>query len=288
MFQKPKGFNNVGIIQCFLALFFVLWFFILPSKGIYFAWPVKPELTALFIGSGFILRSYYGYHLWREKDWYKIRWITRGDYVFLSVLFVATWWHIAEMNWHLTTDGDAVRIFCLIIAHIWVVAYTFEPITVYLLDPRGEHREAAEAPVPAELSQGPMLPVTKNTLVGVFFLGTVIAALLFFDPVFANTRWPWELNPFDARIMAAFPAGVAAWSVGMYFMKDWAEVRYGFQGVMFFFTALFLMSIVTMLLTPWWDATRHNVPTFPFGTGIFAILLIYSYWKQESARPKKA
>jgi len=25
-----------------------LWFLILPSTGIYFAWPVKPELTAIF------------------------------------------------------------------------------------------------------------------------------------------------------------------------------------------------------------------------------------------------
>ena len=69
MFQKPVGFNRVGLVQCFLALFFVLWLLIFPGMGIYFAWPVKPELTALFLGAGFILRSYFGYHLWREKDW---------------------------------------------------------------------------------------------------------------------------------------------------------------------------------------------------------------------------
>jgi len=50
--------------------------------------PVKPELTAMSLGAGFILRSYFGYHLWREKDWYKLRWSIAGDYVFLGVLFI--------------------------------------------------------------------------------------------------------------------------------------------------------------------------------------------------------
>jgi hypothetical protein len=287
MFQKPKGFDRVGVIQCFLALFFVLWFFIFPSLGIYFAWPVKPELTALFLGSGFLLRSYYGYHIWREKDWYKLRWLAHGDYAFLGVLFVTTWWHIAEMNWHLTTDGEAVRIFTLIMAHVWTLAYTFEPVTVYLLEPRGKDKEAAEVPVPAELSEGPILPFTKKTLLAVFYLSTVIFALLFFDTNFADSRWPWALNPFDSRIMSAFPAGVGVWAITMYFMKDWAEVKIGFTGIVLFFSALFLMSIVTMVVSPWWVPGEKNIPTFPIGTGIFAALLLYSYWKQHTARPKK-
>lgn len=287
MFQKPKGFDRVGFIQCFLALFFVLWFFILPAKGIYFAWPVKPELTALFLGSGFLLRSYYGYHIWREKDWYKLRWLPRGDYAFLGVLFVTTWWHIYEMNWHLMGVDDNLRIFCLVMAHVWTLAYTFEPVTVFLLMPRGKDKEAAEAPVPAELSEGPVLPATKKTFLAVFYLSTLIFALLFFDTSFANFRWPWDLNPFDSRIMAAFPAGVGVWSATMYFMKDWAEVKIGFRGITLFFLALFLMSIVTMLLSPsWWVAGRHNIPTFPIGTGIVSLLLLYSYWKQEAARPR--
>lgn len=71
----------------------------MPQNDIYFAWPVKPELTAMFLGAGFILRSYFGYHLWRDKYWYTVRWSLKGDYAFLATLFIATWWHISEMNW---------------------------------------------------------------------------------------------------------------------------------------------------------------------------------------------
>ncbi len=280
MFPKPKGFDRVGFIQCFLALFFVLWFLIFPAAGIYFAWPVKPELTALFLGAGFLLRSYFGYHLWREKDWYKLRWSMAGDFVFLGVLFVTTWWHIDEMNWHLTGVSNGLRIFGLIIAHIWTLAYTFEPLTVHLLRPRSPEANAA---ISESLSEGPLLPALKNTLLAFFYIGAGIAALLFFNTDFANQRWPWELNAFDSRIMAAWPAACAAWAITMHEMKDWAEVKIGVRSLLLFVTGLFVIWIFTF---PSYDPTRQNGLTFGVGTGLLSAALIYAYWKQEAARPK--
>ena len=291
MYPKPKGFDGVGFIQCFLALFFVLWFFIFPQWGIYFAWPVRPELTAVFLGCGFLLRSFYGFHLWREKYWYKLRWIRQGDYAFLSVLFVTTWWHIYEMNWSLpgVERYAPLSLFCLAMAHIWMFAYTYEPITVYLLDPRGADKEAADAPVPESLSEGPIQPFTKTTLLAIFYGGVLIFGLLFFDTTFANFRWPWDLNAFDSRIMSAFAAGVAVWAVSMYHLKDWAEVKIGFQGICLFLPALFIMSITTMIFhSEWWVAGRNNALTFVLAAGAITAMLLYSLWKQESARPKAA
>lgn len=285
MFLKPKGFNGVGVIQCFLAGFFVLWFLLRPADGIYFAWPVKPVLTALFLGAGFSLRSYFGFHLWREKLWYKLRWCIHGDFVFLSVLFITTWWHIDEMNWHVTNQGEGLRLFCLLIAHIWVLAYTFEPITVYLFSPHGKDKEAAEAPIPPELSEGPLLPELKLVLLAVFYIGTLIAALFFFNPAFADTRWPWELNAMDARIMTAWPAACATWAITMYFMKDWAEVKIGVRALSLFFIALFVIWIFTYAS---YDQTRNNGISYGITTGALSLGMIYAYWRQWSARPKKA
>ncbi|MGE5073479.1 MAG: hypothetical protein ACM3MF_08635, partial [Anaerolineae bacterium] len=216
--------------------------------------------------------------LWRERFWYRIRWSIVGDLVFLSVLFVTTWWHVNEMNWHLTGVSDGLRIFSFAIAHIWVLAYTLEPLTVHLLRP---HSPEASAPVPAELSEGPLLPILKGTLVALFFVGATTAALLFFNPDFANTRWPWELNPFDARIMAAWPAATAAWAVTMHGMQDWAEVKVGVRSLLLFVLALFVIWLVTF---PGFDHTRNNGLTFGAGTGLLSLALLYSYWKQEVAR----
>jgi len=278
MYPKPKGFNNVGFIQCFLALFFVLWFLILPQDGKYFAWPVIPETTAMFLGAGFILRSYFGYHLWRDKHWYTLRWS-------LATLFVTTWWHASEMNWHINGVSDGLRIFSLIITHVWILAYTFEPLTVFLLHPRDPQ---ADAPVPPELQEGEIQPVMKTALASTFFLGAAFWAILFIAPEFANTRWPWELNPFDSRIMAAWFAGSSVWSVTMYFMKDWAEIKVGVRSLMLFLLGEFGVWIVASSRYPLNAIKNASQQNLTYGIALFLVcaLYVYAYWKQEQANKK--
>ncbi len=285
MYAKPKGFNGVGMIQCFLAAFFVLWFLILPEKGKYFAWPVVPEMTALFLGAGFILRSYFGYHLWRDKYWYTVRWSLFGDYAFLSVLFVTTWWHIEEMNWHLQGVSTGLRIFSLVIVHIWVLAYTFEPLTVFLLHPRDPE---ANAPIPTEYSEGQLLPSMKSVLVAMFYLGAALWAVLFISPAFANTRWPWELNPFDSRIISAWFAGVAVWSISMYFMKDWAEVKIGVRAILLFLIGLLVVWGIGLFRYPLNHTDIAGRQGLVYGLTLVIVLgwLSFAYVQQERERKK--
>lgn len=285
MYPKPKGFRNVGIVQCFLAAFFVLWFLFFPQYGNYFAWPVVPELTAMFMGAGFMLRSYFGYHLWRDKYWYTLRWSMNGDFAFLATLFITTWWHISEMNWKLEGVSDGLRIFSLIIAHVWVLAYTFEPLTIFLLHPR---EKEAYQPIPSNLSEGQIQPVMKNALGAIFLLGAAFWAVLFFDPNFANTRWPWELNPFDSRIMSAWFAGSSIWAVTMYFMADWAEIKIGVRALLFFILGLLGVWIIASpryILDHTEIAGRQGI-VFGFALGGMSVWMLYAYWKQEQARKK--
>jgi hypothetical protein len=282
MYTKPKGFDRVGIIQCFLAAFFVLWFLLLPDKGRYFAWPVVPELTAMFLGAGFLLRSYFGYHLWRDKYWYTVRWSMFGDYAFLSVLFITTWWHIREMNWDLQNVSSGLKIFSLIIVHVWVLAYTFEPLTVFLIHPRDPE---AHAPIPARLSQGELLPPLKSALIAMFYVGAALWALFFFTPEFANLRWPWDLNPFDARIMSAWFAGVSVWSITMYFMKDWVEVKMGIRAILLFLSALLAVWVFASSRYPLnnTDIAARQGTVYGAALGVMVAWLLFAYWRQEQA-----
>jgi len=285
MYPKPKGFNNVGIIQCLLAAVFVLWFLVMPQNGKYFAWPVVPEMTALFLGAGFILRSYFGYHLWRDKHWYTLRWSLYGDYAFLAVLFITTWWHISEMNWHLEGVSDGLRLFSLLIAHIWIFAYTFEPLTIFLLHPRDAE---AHAPVPPELSEGELQPALKSVLLAIFYASALFWAVLFFSPEFANTRWPWELNAFDSRIMSAWFAGCSVWSITMYFMKDWAEVKVGVRSILFAvlgWLGVWIFASSRYPLNHTEIASRQGL-VYMLALAVVALWILFAYWKQEQARKK--
>ena len=285
MYLKPKGFDRVGVIQCFLAAFFVLWLLILPAKGAYFAWPVVPELTALFLGAGFMLRSYFGYHLWRDRYWYTLRWSMMGDFAFLGVLFITTWWHVKEMNWDLQGVSAGVKAFSLLITHVWILAYTFEPLTVFLLHPRDPE---ANAPVPAELSEGGVQPSMRSALLAMFYVGAALWALFFFTPEFANSRWPWPLNLFDARIMSAWFAGAAVWSVTMYFMKDWAEVKMGVRAILLFLVGLLAVWIVASTRYPLNDTAIAVRQGWVYAISLVVMIgwLLFAYWKQEQAHQK--
>ena len=285
MYAKPKGFNNVGIIQCFLAAFFVLWFLIFPQYGKYFAWPVVPELTAMFLGAGFMLRSYFGYHLWRDRDWYTLRWSMNGDFAFLGTLFISTWWHIEEMNWALQDVSNGLRIFCLIIVHVWVFAYTFEPLMIFLLHPR---EKEAHDPVPSYLSEGRILPVTRTALATIFLFGAALWALFFFTPEFANSRWPWELNPFDARIMSAWFAGSSVWAVTMYFMADWAEVKMGVRALLLFLLGLLAVWIFASSRYPitHTDIAARQGIAYGLALTVMSAWLLFAYWRQQQEKKK--
>jgi hypothetical protein len=268
--EKPRSINGVGLIQFLLAATFVVWLLFFPDTGKNFAWPVVPRLTAMFLGTSFILRSFLGYHLWREKYWYRLRWIVWGNFTFLGVLFIATLWHLDLMNW----KSD------ILVAHIWVLAYILEPLVLVLVEP---HSAEAEAEVPADLAQGSISKGLKSTLVAIYFVGIAIGGMLLINPMFMNTRWPWPLDPFDARVMAAFPAACGVWAATMYFAKDWAEIKMGVQGLTLYASALFLVWLLTYSQ---YDPARHNGMTYGVLTGVLAGLLIFFYWRQEVARRK--
>ena len=268
MMQKPRVLNLVGIVQMLLAASFAVWLLGFPAYGTHFAWPVAPQMSAMFLGTSFLLRTLMGFHVSREAAWYRLRWIVRGNYAFLGVILLATFWHADAMNWR----SD------ILIAHIWVVAYIVEPLVLVLLEPRSPE---SSAPVAPELSQGPIARGLKLVLATIYLFGFTIGGLLLINPEFATTRWPWPLDPFDARVMAAWPIACAVWAATMYFAHDWVEIRMGVRCLMIYSGALFLLWLLT---SPQWDPTRKNATTFGVATALMTAALGFYYWRHEVAR----
>ncbi len=274
MLLKPKSITRVGIVQFFLALVFVVWLLFFPDTGDQFAWPVTPRLTAMFIGTSFILRTFLGWLLWREKYWYRLRWSMWGNFAFLGTILLATFWHVEAMNWKSN----------IWVAHIWVLAYILEPLMLPLLEPRGAE---SKQPLMNDLTRGPLLPGLKNTMIAIYLTTFTIGGLLVINPAFMDTRWPWPLDPFNARIMAAWPMGVGAWALAIYYSKDWAEVKPGVQMLILYALALFLVWLVTF---SGYDPDRANRITLGVYSGLIAVLLGYYYWRQgrQSANISKS
>ena len=125
----------------------------------------------------------------------------------------------------------------------------------------------------------------KNALLAIFYVSAGFWAVLFFTPEFANTRWPWELNAFDSRIMSAWFAGSSVWAITMYFMKDWAEVKMGVRALLLFVLGLFAVSLFAF---PQFDLSHTEIANrqagvFRISTAFMSVWLLYAYWQQEQA-----
>lgn len=266
MFAKPSSLNGIGIVQFLLASAFVVWLLFFPQAGINFAWPIAPALSAIFIGTSFIARAYLGFHLWREKEWWRLRWQVWGNLGFLIVIFLATFWHLDEMNWSTS----------IIMAHIWVLAYAIEPLILIMIEPRGPE---ADAPLPASLREGPILLGLKRTMSVLFIFATIIWAVLFLNPEFASTRWPWPLTEFDARIMSAFAMLAALWALRVYFFEDWALAKLAVRGLILYGAALIVVYIFTFS-----QYGPTNREAYGVIIALFTAIVAYYYWRQEKAR----
>ena len=266
MLAKPKSFNGIGLVQVLLASIFVIWLLFFPQRGVNFAWPIAPPLSAMFIGTSFIARLYLGFYLWREKYWWRLRWQVWGNLGFLTIIFVTTFWHANEVNW--STN--------IIMAHIWVVAYAVEPLLLVALEPRGPQ---ATAPLSPALREGPILLGLNRVMRVVYIFLFTVAGLFFLNPAFATTRWPWELTAFDARIMSAFMILAALWALRVTFFEDWAEAKPAVGGLIIYGAAIFVVWLATLS-----QYRATNREAYGILVGAATLLGTYYYWRQEKAK----
>jgi hypothetical protein len=201
-----------GVLGGLTAAIFAVWMLFFPQfVPAHFAWDVHPRLSQAFIGAGYLFRALFFFSVALEPSWWRVRWIFWGNLVFTGTLLFATYWHADEFAWGQFVPPTA---------HLWIVLYIFEPVTMLYRVPRGEPGRAAVAP-----AGGPIIPLFRAFLVLEMGLLLMHGLLLVINPEFAARRWPWELNPLDARIMASWLLGWSAWAGTMAFAKDWDEIR---------------------------------------------------------------
>jgi hypothetical protein len=260
------GLRRWGAAGAFFALVFAVWMFFFPDQIVTdFAWEVKPRLAQAFVGAGYIFRTGFFLAFVRERAWRRLRWAFWGNVTFTGTLLLATFWHADQFMW---------RGF---VAHLWIILYVAEPVTMIFTAPRGEAARQRSM-----TSGGPVQNGLRWLLIlEVAILGT-LGALLVINPAFANMRWPWALNPLDARIIAAWFLGWAVWAGAMAFASDWDEIRVGAALNLLFGVAV-LFSIVAFRGE--FDFSQGTTLTYAVGTLLLTLAMAFFTWRQERARP---
>lgn len=253
-----------GWLGAAAAAWFAIWMLGFPQfVPDFFAWDVQPRFAQVFIGAGYIFRTAFFINVAREGNWFRLRWIVWGNLVFTGVLLFATYWHAQEFNWNP---------FQTPLAHIWIILYIFEPVAMVYLVPRGMLGAAPPA------VRGPLLPAFKAFLVLTTGLLLMNGLLLLVNAEFAATRWPWELNPLDARMVSAWFLGWAIWSATMAFARDWDEVRTAAR--LFVLNGLALIA-VTVVFRDEFLPGRGTAIGFAGGLGVLTGLMIVFHVLQD-------
>jgi hypothetical protein len=185
----------------------------------FFAWTIKPPLTAAFLGAGYWASAALNLVAARERPWARARVAVSGGLVFTSLMLLATLLHLDRFHFH-----SSFRV-AQAVTWIWLCVYVLVPalmlvLLVYQLRASGTD-EPRTAPMPPGLRL--VLGVQGLAMLGV-------GAPLFVDPQGTASVWPWALTPLTARATGAWLAGLAVVAAHMALEADVRRVRAGLVG----------------------------------------------------------
>jgi hypothetical protein len=238
------------------------------------AWTIKPELTPIFLGSGYAAGAYFFWRTFRSRRWHPSSAGVFSAAAFAAAMLVATLIHYDRFN-----HGDAPTL-AAIAFYGWVGVYIVSPAIVFGLWFLNE-RVDPRTPEPPDA----VLP--RNVLIGARLFGAAAiagAAVFFISPETAIDVWPWDLTPLTARVIASFMFQVGVGATLLSLDPRWSSWRLLVQ-TFFIATAFLLLGAIRAFE----DFDKRSVATWLYLGGLLAadlgLWLLYWRYEEASRRP---
>lgn len=273
--NKPASFRDDRILPQtrlvlilvvpFLLLAFLILYIFPDSSGERFAWAIKPHMTALFIGSGYLSGAYMFVFAIFGKRWHRVKAAFPPVTTFTIAMLLATiiHWDRFDLN-HFPFQ-------------LWLVLYILTPFIVPWLWIKNRvtdlgNPETDDLTVPA---------FAKWSFMAFGVIGIGMAVFMFVSPGSMIPIWPWTLSPLTARVLGGWFGllGVG----GIYASQDsrWSAWRVPLQSI----TLWGILILVGAFMNPQ-DFTDGLLNPFTLGTAAVVVLLIIFQIGMES-QPKR-
>ena len=204
----PTRITALAIIPVLSAAFVILYGFPFHTKALW-AWTIRPSMSALFMGAGYLSGAYFFYRAATLKEWHRLQHAFICVTVFATMLGIGTFVHWDRFN-HVHVSFFA-----------WLLLYTTTPVLLPWLwyvnrrrDPQVLAAGDREVPQPIR---------TVMAVVGTAQLG--FAAVMFVRPTAIIAKWPWALTPLTARSLSAYAAFPAVGYLFFAFEKRWSALQ---------------------------------------------------------------
>ena len=189
------------IVIPFLWLAFIILYFNPDSSGERFAWAIKPHMTALFMGAGYLGGSWLFIRAIFEKRWHHIQGGFLPITTFTWFMMIATFLH-----WDRFSHGRIGFV-------AWLVLYILTPFLIPAIWFFNRKTDSGQPDVNDITIPPILLMVLKLISVGML----IFVLIGFANPDLVIKVWPWTVTPLTARILCGW---VALLGVGAFTMSN--------------------------------------------------------------------
>jgi hypothetical protein len=254
------------IVVPFLWLAFLILYFNPDSTGERFAWVIKPHMTALYLGAGYLGGSWLFINAIFGKRWHRIQ----GGFLPITTF---TWFMMLSTFLHWDRFAIGRLGFTL-----WLILYVITPFLVPALWLYNRKTDSGE-PETNDVT----IPPSVSLIFKFAALGSLIfVGVGYLNPEFVINVWPWTLSALTARVMCGW---IALLGVGMFTMSN--ETRWsGWKVPMECITIWHFLVFVAIAMNPA-DFKTGLINWYTLIAGVMMIGLFIFYPMME-VRKRKA
>jgi hypothetical protein len=212
----------------------------------WFAWPVKPEMTPLIMGAGYLSGAYFFTRVVFARQWHRVH------LGFLPITAFTIFELIATLR-HLDKFDRNVAFW------IWTGLYVITPILVPLAWLLNRPRD------PGTLEPGDVyVPSRIRAILAVVgVVQTAVAAILLISPSTMIDIWPWTLTPLTAGVLGGWFALPGVVALMMAIDGRWSAIRLTLESQL-----IGLVLILVGVARAWEEFDTSNVVTYLFVGGL--------------------
>jgi hypothetical protein len=253
----------VVVVLVLLPALVILWG--LPSRTPdLWAWPIKPDLTPIFMGSGYGAGAYFFMRVYRARRWHEVSVGVLSAAAFALLMLITTLLHYDKFN-----HGDAPTL-AAVAFYGWTIVYIVSPFVVAWLWWRNQRLD------PGVLEEDDALvpPTVRLVARALAAAALLTAAVVLVSPSVAIDNWGWDLTPLTARVLACFTA-----QVGIGFLLLSRDPRWSSWRVLIHTFQIAVALLLVGALRAWDDFDQHCLLTWGYlaallGGGL-ALLVLY-------------
>ena len=262
-----KGTRVLGaVIVPFLLVAFSLLYFFPGDTAHWFAWAIKPRMTPLIMGAGYIAGGYFFVRVVTASRWHRVHLGFLPITAFTLFMAIATFNHLDRF------DKDHVAFW------IWVGLYVVTPVLVPLTWLRNRRTD----PGTLEPDDRYLPPRVRALVGGVGAVQSVVAAVLLLSPSTMIDIWPWTLTPLTAQVLGGWFALPGVVAIMMAVDARWSAIRITLES-----QVLGIALILLGVIRAWSDFDTSNAVTYAFVGGISALmaglLVLFAYMERPRA-----